>query len=172
MDITRRVRSAGHTLIELLVALLIAALLAAQALPALAGLVQRQRLGADAQQLLRVLLLARTQALAHDQPTVACTSRSGQSCDADSAGWHEGLLVFIDHDGNSAFGAGDTLLYHRAPFSLHSHITGNSGVQRWVRFGADGRPVANGTLSLIGDDGQAAARDVVISSSGRIRVTR
>lgn len=172
MDITQTARHAGLTLPELLATVLVAALLAVQAMPALDGLVARQRRDADTRQLLQILLLARAQALAQGLPAVVCASEDGQRCNSAALHWQDGLIAFIDHDGDGEYGQGDRLLQRRVPYSLHSHITGNSGVQWRIRYAADGRPLANGTLRIQSLTATQDARSIVLSSSGRLRVTR
>lgn len=104
-----RRRRAGRSLVELTVALAVAAVLLAVAVPELAALVRNQQLKSASGDLFAALGLARGQALARGQ-TVKLLPR-----DPLGADWRRGWHVFVDRDGDGLPGAGDDIIAEHDP---------------------------------------------------------
>jgi type IV fimbrial biogenesis protein FimT len=83
----------GFSLIELVVAILVAAILAAIAVPAFRGVIQRHRLLASADDLQASVQYARTEAVLRATYVSLCASTDGASCSA-STSYDTGWLVY------------------------------------------------------------------------------
>lgn len=155
-------RASGITLIELLTALAVIAVLAGLAVPALDGLLLNARRAAAMEGLFRAAWLARTEALRLGRPVLLCGSALGDGCDGDPRSWTAGWVVVpadppaeVLRRGGGIARAGARLLSNRSAF----------------RFEAAERRSTNGTLAWCDRRGAAAARAIVISPTGRPRHT-
>jgi len=155
---THRRGQAGVTLLELLVALAIAAVLAAAAVPALDGMVLNARRAAVLEALVRGAWFARGEAARRGAPATLCPSTDGVSCAGDTAAWASGWIVTA---GAGALRQGDgpgdtraTVIANRAAFVFRPYD----------------RRSTNGTIAWCDARGETAARSVVISPTGRPRV--
>ncbi|MDR3419099.1 MAG: GspH/FimT family pseudopilin [Nevskia sp.] len=91
------IRHSGYTLIELIVAIAIAALLIAIAVPSFLTTVRNNRGVADANGMLAVLTLARSEAIRRDNYVSICVSTtSTPNYCASSGTWDQGYLMFVD----------------------------------------------------------------------------
>lgn len=164
-----RQRARGFSLYELLMTLAIAALVLTFGLPSFGGLVADKRLRAETDALFHALHLARKTSIVHRREVTICPSASGASCDAD-ADWSAGWILFVnaDGDGPPQVDAGEPVLARRR-------------VDERVRIDANRRAFSmrstelratNGTLIVCDRSGRAETRALVVSYTGRPRVTR
>ncbi len=161
-------RTNGLTLIELLIALVIAALLAATTFPSLLRWVDRHRLETGLDLLTRSLSLARSEAV----------KRAGHvSLSTPNARWEEGWQVFFDRNNNGLPETEDTIIYVQQPIP-GLRIRGNTPLQRLVTYRADGRSVLPngafqaGSLYLCPTAQQLNPYRLVIARSGRARIEK
>ena len=85
----------GFTLVELVVALAVLAIMLAVALPSFRALRERQQALAAFHSLTVALAQARMAAIQRGRPVTVCPSRDGRHCREDLA-WDEGWLVYAD----------------------------------------------------------------------------
>lgn len=97
----RKRRQAGFTLIELMVALAVFAILVAVAVPNFRTTIENNRRSTTVQGLLGALQLARSEAIKRGNPVSVCAAdpHNADSCGTD---WSSGLLVFSDLDGDGS----------------------------------------------------------------------
>ena len=163
-------KEAGVTLLELLMALAIAALLTGLAVQGFRPLLERGGGGRMLAAVADSIRLARSAAARHNGTVTLCGSADGQTC---NGGWDEGSILFIDHDGDRVMDAGDRLL-QRNDFS------GLSGTLRWRAFSSgggkylqvtpQGSTKQNGSFHYCPESGDVHnARRLIISPTGRIR---
>jgi type IV fimbrial biogenesis protein FimT len=171
-------RETGTTLIELMVVLALAAILAGLAIPGFASLVHSSRLSAATNELLVSLHLARGEAIKRNARTVACISADGSTC-AAGGGWHQGWLIFHDLNNNAALDPGEAVIHARQALPDSIRLTGNSTVSKYISYAPSGgtKSVTGafqaGTLTVCNvADASGTARRVVISITGRPRVAR
>lgn len=152
----------GYSLIELLVGLALLSLLASLGLPAYTHLLRELRSDAEAQLLLGLLQLARAEAMQRNRSVLLCKA-SGSAC-SSSGGWEQGLLIFVDGNGNGSYDAADTLLHVEQPLSRRSQISGNGALVNRISINALGRCSVAGTLTLT-PQGGGARRAIVLSTT-------
>jgi len=87
------IRNRGVTLVELIIVLTIAGVLAALAAPGMQRIVASNRLTAQVNDLLADISFARSDAIKRNTSAGLCTSTSGTSCTA-SGNWANGWLVY------------------------------------------------------------------------------
>lgn len=164
--LTERGRARGFTLIEQLVAIAIAAILACMATPSLQGLLERQQLAAAQSGLIGMLAYAREAAIRKGVRTVLCPSLDGLRCSGGNR-WEAGWILGYDRDHDEQ--PDPPLL--RTGRAAGSRLTLQSTSGRsFVRFLADGSAGGSNltfTLCLAGHP--QAAWVVAVALSGRIR---
>ncbi len=161
--------ASGFTSIEQAVVLAIAALLAGLALPGFAGLIERQRLRAAAQDIGNAIYLARAEALRRGGQVLLRRNESAACAGRDAADWSCGWRVAVD----APLDAGELpLQVWPAPegVEVRMHMAQPApmlSVNRWGRFvQSQGFSVR---LRTAGSSGKANAQVVCVSSGGRLR---
>jgi type IV fimbrial biogenesis protein FimT len=168
----------GFTLIEMLVTVCIAGVLAAVAIPFAISVGTSMRLSSYANGFLSHLVLARSEAIKRNAPVVMCKSADGAACSADG-GWEQGWIVFHDPSGNGSREADEPVVQRVEGLPPGFRLRGNLNVARYVSFVPSGatRTAAGafqaGTLTVCRASLDAAeARQIVISAVGRPRVQK
>lgn len=182
-------RHSGFTLLELMVAISIGALILGLGIPSFRNYLRSAELTRNANDLLGSFYLARGEAVKRRRPVVVCFSAAPTAatptCDAglEQAGW----IVFQDTDADLEVDAGETVLQrHAVPGGevvVGSIPAGNAGYFAYAPTGfgvtlAGGAPLAG--IALCDSRGNASANDadlslargLVVSPAGRPRVTR
>lgn len=158
----------GMTLMELLVALGVAAIILGIALPAFSGLRERTQLAGVRHQLTASLMAARGRAVTRRMPVSLCPSVDGLRCQVGTD-WSAGWIIFEDaaRTGQPA----DAMHVLRRFDALPGNLALASSVgRRLVRFQSDGR--ASGTnisLRLCSRSHRRLLAAIVVNNSGRAR---
>ena len=161
-------RGRGFTLIELLVAIAVASILLAVAVPSFRGLIASNRSSSDANALLSMFMLARSEAIKRNTVVVACKSTDDASCSTETTiGWDAGIVVFVDNvTTNDKIDSGETIIHVRVPLAQVSEMTGNSQIKDVMSYLPTGRGTKNGTITI--DPSESAhVRSLVICPAGR-----
>lgn len=176
----RRARSAarGLTLIELLVTIAIAAILAGLAAPSFREMIVGNRLKSHASALLSGLLLARGEAIKRNGRVVLCKSADGAACTLNG-GWEQGWIVFADGNNNAALDAGETVIQRQAALDSGMRLTGNQNIANYVSYSGVGSAkftsgaFQSGTFTLCQLSASGGkAREIVVSATGRPRISQ
>jgi len=172
------VRSAGFTLIELMVVVALVAIIQSLAAPALSGMANSMRLTAAANSLFSSLLLARSEAIKRNSRAVVCKSATGYACNI-TGGWEQGWIVFHDFNNNAVLDASEAILSRVQALPHPIQLTGNGPVASYVSFTAMGTSsypsgaFQAGTLTVCTKSTTSvAAREIKISISGRPRTLK
>lgn len=150
----------GHTLIELLALLGIVAALSVAAAPSFTRLFLDSRMNAAAATTLHAVSVARQLAATRGEEVTLCGAGAGGGCSGDED-WSSGLLVAVREEEPHR-----RLSYPRSPGSLRVRSNRDR-----VRFEQGTGFATPATLMLCDRRGDAAARAVVVSRSGRPRVS-
>jgi len=161
-------RTRGFTALEFLVAVAIAALLLALAVPAFKTMVLDARQTAAVNRFIHGMHVARHEALKSEADVVVCRSTDGRQC-VHSGTWEAGLIVFINRDGDDPpwVDAGEPILQVESRFMVNTILAN----RRAFVFRPWGLRSVNGTLTFCDERGTARARAVVVSYTGRPRAT-
>ena len=171
------IEARGFTLVELVIALAIGAILMAVAAPSFTDLVRTSRLSAQLNSFARAVNFGRMEAIKRGRTASICV-RSGDACRNDGP-WRDGWVVFVDQDGDSEVDPEELLMTFDAlpdGYSLIPNV--NTSALRFSATGAVRR--ASGALPLMtfrlcapdAEPGNMAqrSREIVINATGRMRV--
>ncbi|KGO99393.1 GspH/FimT family pseudopilin [Novilysobacter defluvii] len=100
----------GFTLVELMVTLAVAAVVVTMAVPSFTSLINSNRLGSAANQLVAALQAARIEAVRRNARVVMCRSVDGASCAAAGDEW-PAWIVFVDADADGDLDATETVVH-------------------------------------------------------------
>ncbi len=164
-------RQQGFSLVETLVVMAVVAILLGLAVPGVVALRSRHALQAVAEDIWNSLVLARSQALVHQQRVVLCPAAPGSSCDTQGQ-WQQGWQVFVDGDHNGQREAQEPVLHSRGALPQGVSLQGNSTVSRGVRYGADGLGDGLGGTFTLCSTGVKEGRKVVVNALGRPRMEK
>jgi type IV fimbrial biogenesis protein FimT len=159
-------RLRGFTLIEMLTALAIAALLLALAAPGFTRQRAEAALRSATGQTMAALHLARRLALARGQSITVCPSADGRNCSFDGSEW---LLFANDPAGTQARREGDEELLRRWQLPAGTSVTGSRG---YAAFQPRPGAAATVTFEFRHRGLPAAVHSVVVSQTGRPRLER
>lgn len=163
----------GHTLAELLMVLAISSILLGLAAPGLGQLVQESRMTTRINLLVTSLNLARSEAVRRSMPVALCKSPEGILCD-NGAEWQHGWIVYADTDRDRKRGFEDPILQVQEAYEPGAAVDFASFYSggRYVYFHSNGFTRTNGTFTFCDPRGDEAARALILSSTGRMRVAR
>lgn len=176
-------RSNGVTLIELIIVLAIASIIALIGAPSLSKIVKDSRLRLAANSLQNSFALARSTSVARSSNVTICKSSDGTSC-ATTGDWSQGWMIFEDtgtigdsSDDTTTDTDGDQRVRVQQAFDTSVLMTGSAGLTDFVSFDASGftRDASNnyqsGSVIVCderGDEGRARA--VYLGAAGSSRV--
>lgn len=166
---------AAFTLVELVVALSVAAALLAFAVPSYSRYIAEQRLLDDARRLSDAIMLARSEAVKRNRHVIICAVTAVAPC-GEADHWHAGWVLFEDVDGNADHDAIDAMVVREGASSEGVTMIGNRPVQRYLRFDYSGRArLASGALQMgtieVCRSGLRGYH-VVLANTGRTRLDR
>lgn len=161
-------RITGFTLIELMIAIAVLAVLVAIGFPSFQNVMRSNRVATGTNELIAAVSLARTEAIRNNRGSSICGSQSGAACDGT---WTQGWIVWADTDANGVVDAGETVL---------RYVSGNGGVEiagpaGFLHFDARGRRTSTaadaGALIIqpARCDGKSYRRTLALSPTGQIR---
>ncbi len=170
-----RAPSAAFTVIELVIALSIAATLFIIAVPSYARYIAEQRLLNEARRLSEAIMLARSEAVKRNRHVVICATTPVLPC-GDAGHWHGGWVIFEDEDGDAQPDPGDPMVLSEPAASEGVTMRGNRPVADYLRFDYIGQPrMASGALQMgtieVCKPGLRGWR-VVLANTGRTRLDR
>ena len=158
----------GLSLIELLIALVIAAILITIGVPSLNSLLDRFRAENAASQWQTDLVYARQLAVAYQTYVTLCPRLSGAGCDGD---WAACYTVFIDVNSNGNLEAGDEALHQRGAIDPRDHV--KPGAPPQFHFNEEGFSTDTGILVYCpSSPDNLESRGVSVSSTGQARQIR
>lgn len=162
-------RPPGFTLPELMFSMAIVAGLVGFGVPAFRNLERNAARTGEVNLFLQAVYLARSEAIKRNGVVSLCPSRDGASCTSGGATWDQGWIVFVnlDRDSPAVRDAGEDLLYAYPAWPSGSVVANRTTLS----FRAFGQSGVTATITFCDDRGSAEARAVIISQSGRPRVS-
>lgn len=157
----------GFTLLELMVTVVIAGILASMAVPSFTQAIKNNRMSTQINELLATFNYARSEAIKRSDNVVVCKSNNISNNSPSCGGnWQDGWLVFVDANDNDVFDSGETLLRVHKELSEGTDID-FSGVVNYASSGLDSAGARS--LTLCDSRGSADQRGIVFSAIGQGR---
>jgi type IV fimbrial biogenesis protein FimT len=162
----------GISLIELLLVLAISSILAAMAFKQMPAWINQLRADAALNSLRGGLNIARYTAIIKNVDVIVCP-RNGRVCGPRNS-WHQGTLVFEDHDADQAHTEGDIVVTQLPPITTGQVEWRAFRSRSYLRFTGRGMTDwQNGHLRYCPHDGDLRqARQVVLNYAGRTYASR
>jgi type IV fimbrial biogenesis protein FimT len=164
-------------LVEALVVLTIAGLLATWAAPWLQGWVLQHRLATATNALVAAFALARQTAMTLQRPVALCAGAPPRCHDPAGWDWAKGWLMFFDDNRNGSIDAGEPLLHTAAAAPEGVAVFANSPLRKPVVFTPLGvAQQAGGAFSAgrirlcVRSPIRNNVHDLVLAKSGRVRL--
>ena len=102
MNTRRPTAQTGFTLLELLMTIAIAAIVATLGIPSFQYVTNSNRVAGEVNGLLGDLQFARAEAIKEGQPVTVCLSKGGVTCDTTGNAWNSGWIVYSNPAGTGA----------------------------------------------------------------------
>jgi type IV fimbrial biogenesis protein FimT len=164
-------RQLGVSLLELIIAILVAAVLAGVAMPSFFEASRNNRIAVAVDTLFAHLLKARNHAVTNSEAVIICARDGGQCAPEDSYDWSKGWLLVADLNDNEAPDPTEPVLAEFEPESDAMKITFRTGTARF-RYRYNGIGTANGTFVLCDMSPPPKGRKVIVSNNGRPRLAQ
>lgn len=158
----------GFTLVELMIALAVTAILVSIAAPSFQTSIEKRRILTINDSYSAGLRLARSEAVARSRTITVCPSNDQSTC---SGTWSDGWLIFIDDDKDRIFDfPDDELLKVGGDFAGGYTAVLHGDTTTTFQFNYEGRAVEQGTFSVCGPSAEANfAQGIIINLSGGTR---
>jgi type IV fimbrial biogenesis protein FimT len=162
--------SKGVSLLELVMAVALLAILLGIGAPAFGDLRMDAQRTAAVNDLVGSIHLARSEAIKRGGVVSLCPGSPATGCATGAADWSVGWLVFLneDRDRPPALDPDDEILRFRSPAARITIRSNRNGYS----FRPVGQLDVNGSIVICDARGSRAARVVIISHSGRPRVSQ
>ena len=157
----------AFTLIELMIAIAVAAIVLTLGVPSFERVIERNQLSAYTNQLVSSLHFARSEAVRRNQNISVCHTADGSSC--GGTGYENGWLIFLDTNNDDDYSdAGEELL--RVNEALPNNYTLRTNNLSSFDYRANGSAPITGRIVLCKDNTLTKSRAVFISQGGRTRL--
>ena len=162
-------RRRGYTLPELVFTMAIAVGLLGWGVPAFRDLQLNAARTREVNQFIQAVYLARSEAIKRNGVVSLCPSLDGKWCAPSGTPWQRGWVIFVngDRDSPAIRDSGEELLRVYAPWDRGA-VNANRATLSFRPFGQMG---VTATVTFCDDRGSSAARAVIISQTGRPRVS-
>ncbi|MGO1069172.1 GspH/FimT family protein [Lysobacter sp. CA199] len=163
-------RNRGLSLLEVVIALAVVAVILAFAIPAVAAVSERVQIVRIQTALSEAFLASSRHAVAGGVATVLCPSRDQASC-VDGHDWSHGWLAFADLDADRKFGAGDVAIHQAGAMAGGLHLYSSPGRPRLVFQPDGGNAGSNATFTVCVGGGRQVGV-LALSNAGRFHLVR
>jgi len=162
----------GTSLMDILTTLAITSLLFGIGIPGFQSYQANSRLVSSTNLLSRSLALARSEAVKREAHVVICKSQDQQNCTA-AGSWQQGWIIFEDRQHDRQRDKEEPLIFAktRLPDPVHVDYAAFRS-SNFIAFRATGITKTNGTFTLCYNQDPDSARALILSKTGRIRISR
>ena len=182
----------GQSLIETLFVLFVLLVMCGVVASSMRWVQHKIHIQTAAEDMLNAVLTARTEALRREKRVTLCVAEllavgelphrcdsTTPSAGSSPATWQQGWLMFVDDNSNGMWDPAEVLLQQHSSLAKAVSATGNSTVNRFISFGANGRSLIlnggfqAGTLTFCERDALASLGWLlVINAIGRPRLEK
>ncbi|MDV6344628.1 GspH/FimT family pseudopilin [Nitrosomonas sp. Is37] len=160
----------GFTMLELMIALSIGAILATIAVPSYQSMMVQSRLATQANEFLTALHFSRSEAVKRGMRVTMCKSNDGKTCTTGS-NWQDGWIVYSDSGTVGAINGSDQIL-RVFPALKGSTMDGGTKFANWIAYLANGSSQGSGYSGLVGNGtftlcNSTKGRKITINNTGR-----
>lgn len=186
MKITFKRRSSGFTLIEALITISIASILASIAVPSFTKMIENNRISSASNDFLSALMFARSEAVKRSFSVSICTSSNSTSCSTSLDDYALGWIIFVDCDDNGSFSSAattcdfdgdgnpdssDLLLRVQQPLDNISITATSAAVTDSFTYRFSGRPASSAGAGFnVGPDSSTTKKKINIARTGRVKL--
>ncbi len=164
-----RQHAGGYSLYELIITVSIVALVLSLGVPSFGKILADHRLKVEVDAIFHAIHLARKESIVRRRAVTLCPSHDGQNC-AAGFDWSAGWIMFVNRDRDApATRDADEPLLQRFSVSSHNQVTAN---RRSFSFRTTALRATNGTLIFCDRARRASPRALIVSYTGRPRVSR
>lgn len=165
----------GFTLVELMIALVVAGILIQVVAPGFQKMIKDNRIKSEVYAIRAALNTARSEALTRRDPVVVCAGTEAGGCAAAGSNWAKGFIAFTDMDNDADYTPPATvdddnlLVVHSgdAPDYVKIWLDSTAG-DSYIRFGSQGYTGTTASLEVCDDRELTDARGIVISAIGYV----
>lgn len=164
----------GFTIIELMIAVTLIAILLTFGIPGFGNTIEQNRLSTQVNTLISTLQLARSESVKTGKRITVCKSSNGSSCQNAAAGFESGWIVFEDSSpADGALSAGERLIKIQESLNSNHTLRGDANFANFVSYLPSGA-ISNdpGRFILCKDNDTTKSRAVFINTSGRVFVAK
>lgn len=152
----------GVTLIELMTALAVAAILMSIAIPSFRQSIINNRLASITNEFISGINFARSEAIKLGRSVTLCKSTDGSSCSTDNAEfWEDGWIAFADLDADGVVDTSEIL--RTWPALDASYTLRSSEFPDSLRYNPQGASTGDGTFAVCHDSSEAGATALIIT---------
>lgn len=173
----------GFTLIEMLIAIAIGAILMAIAVPNFSSFVRNNKIITETNTLVGHINVARSEAIKRNRSVVLCRSAAPNAaapvCGGTTKTWTSGWLVYVNETGGSGYdnnGAepDDDLLKRWVPSGNSVNLKSNGAFDNFLVYKADGTldELGVATMAICFETDTSAGRRIDVALSGRPSLTK
>jgi len=161
----------GFTLVELMVAVVVMAVLIGIAIPSFTEIMLSSRLRSYASDLVASANLARGEAIKRNAVVAMCVSSDGASC--TTGGWEQGWVIFHDVDKSGALDTGETVI-QKQQAAASGYLISNAASIDSISFQPSGLGATQATLVVCRATPTVGSqeREVTISATGRASMVK
>ncbi len=156
-----------------MITVVVAAILLTAGVPSFIALVKGNRMTTRVNEFLGTLSYARSEAVKRSQSVTVCQSSNGTAC-GGAVQWENGFLVFVDPDNDATIDAGEATLRVGEAAPADFTVLGTNFANA-ITFAATAFTLPDGTsgfFTFCDDRGVGQARAVLVSATGRPRVSQ
>ena len=164
-----RPTTGGYSLYELVITVAVVALVMALGVPSFGKMLADHRLKVEVDALFHAIHLARKESIVRRRAVTLCPSADGWNC-LQGFDWSSGWIMFVnlDRDAPARRDLGESVL-QQFSVSLHNEVVAN---RRSFSFRTTALRATNGTFIFCDKARRAAPRALIVSYTGRPRVSR
>ena len=162
----------GFTLIELIMAVAILAILTILALPYFHEIMAKQETIKTSNKLISSIQLAKSQASLHHSNVVICPSQDKLNCQVNH--WNSGFIIFLDSNKNRQVDANEQIILAESTDLKYGNLNwrGTLSIPSLTFQAANGLPIGSNGSFYYCSTAQQPAYKIILSHMGNVRIEK